>query len=41
MKPNKIKLLCSQVERKVRYVVQTMQDRAKGLQAEWGQLTAA
>jgi len=29
------------IERKVRYVVQTMQERAQGLQAQWGRLTAA
>jgi hypothetical protein len=29
------------MERKVRYVVQTMQERAQGLQAQWSRLTAA
>ena len=29
------------VERKVRYVVQTMKERAQGLEADWARLTAA
>jgi hypothetical protein len=29
------------IERKVRYVVQTMQERAQGLSAQWSRLTAA
>jgi hypothetical protein len=29
------------IERKVRYVVQTMQERAQGLKADWTRLTAA